>query len=776
MSERQPFADRQASLFVLAIVLLAFALRLHLLAYDAIWWDEGYSVWISHFSLPRIVAETARDVHPPLYYALLHLWMNLAGRGEFVIRLPSVFFGVLTVVFIYQAGRTVGGRTAGAGAALLATVGPVMVRWSQETRMHSQAACLASLALWAALHLLLIDRHRWRWAAIFGGATAAVLLSLYLAAGAVLAIDLGLALVFLLHRKQRWRWALPWVVSQAGAFLLFLPWILYASHRLPIDPEPVQLSFLPFVNVYAHVILLGLAENLERYRALFFGALLLSGLALVAAGRDARQTSWTAWPVLLVSALLPPLWLFTVFALPRAQNFDNLTPSARYVVSLAAPLYVLLGWGIASLYRFSRSIGMLCLAGLVALSGWPLIAYYQSITPVDDYATLAATLEALRQPDDVVLLNNDREWPTFWYHVPDFRAVTYTQIIDDNEYAAELLDTLAEDSPGVWLVQTPFAAESDPQARLALLLEQQSEVYRFDLPEASLIFYARTDSRVHTARTVQQWPDGFRSADLLFGEETTLTGYTLPGPAVRQGQRVGVGLGWQSDADAGQWPVELRLLSRGGEEISSALVTLSSDRAGRYFQPVSLAVPADAPTGPARLVFVAGPVWQPLGSIRILPANRPPQRIDPVPSDALPVHVQFGGSMELAAVSLPSSSTFTPGEPVPLTLYWRAGALVPDSYKVFVHVVGQEVNPATGNSIWGQQDQIPGGQMPTSGWLPGTQLADSYAVSLDPDILSGEYDVQVGLYEPRTGQRLLAVSSDGTPLGDSVSLLTITVP
>jgi hypothetical protein len=566
------------------------------------------------------------------------------------------------------------------------------------------------------------------------------------------------------------------MVSQVGAFLLFLPWILYASRRLPFDPEPVQLSFLPFVNVYTHVILLGLAENLEHYRALFVGALLLSGLALVAAGRDARKTARPAWPVLLVSAILPPLWLFTVFALPRAQNFDNLTPSARYVVSLAAPLYVLLGWGTASLYRYRRSVGMLCLAGLVALSGWPLVAYYRSITPADDYATLGATLEALRQPDDVVLLNNDREWPNFWYHVPDFRAVTYTQIIDDNEYAAELLDTLTEDSLGVWLVQTPFAAESDPQARLALLLGQQSEVYRFDLPEASLTLYARTDSRVHSARTVQPWPDEFRSIGLVFGEETTLAGSTLPGPAVRQGQCVGVGLGWQLDAGAGQWPVELRLLSPDGAEISSALVTLYSDHPGRYFQPVSLAVPADAAPGPARLVFVAGQVWQPLGSIRILPANRPPQPIDPVPSDALPIHVQFGDSMELVAVSLPSHLTFARGDPVPLTLYWRTEALVPESYKVFVHVVGQEVNPATGNRIWGQQDQIPGEQTPTSGWLPGTQLADSYAVPLDPDSPPGEYDVQVGLYEPRTGQRLPAVFPDGTLLGDSVSLLTITVP
>ena len=93
----------------LLILLLAFAFRIHYLALDAIWWDEGYSVWISRFPLPRMIAETARDVHPPLYYALLHGWMRIAGHDEIAIRLLSVFFGLIAVTFVYRAARLVGG-------------------------------------------------------------------------------------------------------------------------------------------------------------------------------------------------------------------------------------------------------------------------------------------------------------------------------------------------------------------------------------------------------------------------------------------------------------------------------------------------------------------------------------------------------------------------------------------------------------------------------------------------------------------------------------------
>ena len=175
-------------------------------------------------------------------------------------------------------------------------------------------------------------------------------------------------------------------------------------------------------------------------------------------------------------------------------------------------------------------------------------------------------------------------------------------------------------------------------------------------------------------------------------------------------------------------------------------------------------------------MFVAGQTWQPLGQIRILPANRSPSQTQLVPSEALPLHIQFGDSIELVATSLPEHTTYSPGDVVPLTLYWRANGTPLDAYKVFVHLLGQEPNPASGNSIWGQQDQIPGGTLPTSSWLPGDQVADAYAIPIDPASPPGEYTVQVGLYQPRTGQRLSAISPDGTSWGDSVVIFTIKIP
>ncbi len=64
---------------VAALLLLAFALRTHRIGEQRVWWDEGWSVWVARFSPLEILRQTGHDVHPPLYFELLHVWRALSG-------------------------------------------------------------------------------------------------------------------------------------------------------------------------------------------------------------------------------------------------------------------------------------------------------------------------------------------------------------------------------------------------------------------------------------------------------------------------------------------------------------------------------------------------------------------------------------------------------------------------------------------------------------------------------------------------------------------------
>ena len=74
VQERQ---QRILSLF--GILLLAVALRLIAIDGRGLWTDEVFSFDFARLSPIAIMTAAANDVHPPLYFLLLHFWMELFG-------------------------------------------------------------------------------------------------------------------------------------------------------------------------------------------------------------------------------------------------------------------------------------------------------------------------------------------------------------------------------------------------------------------------------------------------------------------------------------------------------------------------------------------------------------------------------------------------------------------------------------------------------------------------------------------------------------------------
>src|SRR6185503_6861272 len=78
-----------AHALALLLILAAFALRTQRLGNKAIWWDEGFSVFLARMPLAEMMDATAHDTHPPGYYAALHFWRLAVGDSEVALRLLS---------------------------------------------------------------------------------------------------------------------------------------------------------------------------------------------------------------------------------------------------------------------------------------------------------------------------------------------------------------------------------------------------------------------------------------------------------------------------------------------------------------------------------------------------------------------------------------------------------------------------------------------------------------------------------------------------------------
>jgi len=130
-------------------------------------------------------------------------------------------------------------------------------------------------------------------------------------------------------------------------------------------------------------------------------------------------------------------------------------------------------------------------------------------------------------------------------------------------------------------------------------------------------------------------------------------------------------------------------------------------------------------------------------------------------------HAMLGESIAFEGYALPTQS-FTPGEIIPVTLFWKAQEAPETRLKVFAHLMD-----ASG-TLRAQSDAEPaGGFRPTDSWQAGETIIDRYGVTLPPELLAGTYTLRAGMYT-FDGERL-PVTQAGEPTGDTLLLGTLTV-
>ena len=130
---------------VVGLALAAVAFRF--VTRSPLWLDEALSVNIARLPLGDIPEALRHDGHPPLYYFLLHGWMELFGDGDAAVRALSGVFGLALFPLMWVAGRRLAGRQGAWAAVLVLAVSPYAIRYSTETRMYSLVMVLG-LAAW----------------------------------------------------------------------------------------------------------------------------------------------------------------------------------------------------------------------------------------------------------------------------------------------------------------------------------------------------------------------------------------------------------------------------------------------------------------------------------------------------------------------------------------------------------------------------------------------------------------------------------------------------
>jgi mannosyltransferase len=389
MSRRDP-GSRAEIAGLVAILALAAALRFAGLGAESLWLDEGYSVRVASGSLTDVLAGAAGDVHPPLYYLLLHGWMGLAGRSEAAVRAPSALAGLLTVALAWALGRRIAGSMAGLLAALLVALSGFQLHYSQEARSYALLGLLATLSWTFAARAVGEGRARDRLAMIL--ASIALVYTHHAGWFAVVAQALTPLGAPRFRGPGAGRAWAGWIGAHLVVVAAWLPWLGVVRRQAAIVES---LSWLPPTGPRA------LAGALVDHADSPWLALVILALAVVALVRASRTDAATTAPH-AVPVRVAGLWFAIPILLPFLISWAG-RPFflSRLTIAADVPLAVLAAAGVVALPRRAQ-LGALALLALLAAQ--PFVAY--EIGPHRErWREAVAELERDARPGDRVLFD-----------------------------------------------------------------------------------------------------------------------------------------------------------------------------------------------------------------------------------------------------------------------------------------------------------------------------------------------------------------------------------
>ena len=227
-SRADPSGARLADLWQPATLIgLAVLLRLPGLG-ESLWSDEvNYSTSSGVSSPADLWSYIVHKPEAPLYRILLFLWNAVAGDHEIVVRLPSLVSGILCVGLTWHLARICCGRPTALLAALLLSLSPVHVWYSQEATPYSMTLLflLAATVIWLRL---IREGTGHGWFTAYCGLILAAVFTHYYAA----AFLLPLSLLALRAQRPVRRWILAANFGAGACVVLVLGAKLVSGHLL----------------------------------------------------------------------------------------------------------------------------------------------------------------------------------------------------------------------------------------------------------------------------------------------------------------------------------------------------------------------------------------------------------------------------------------------------------------------------------------------------------------------------------------------------------------
>ncbi len=386
----------------------------------SLWIDEAYTLSVRGSMPISSLINVQSDPHPPVYYILTHIWMNIFGEPLISARIISVIASVLSIFAMYQLGRALYNHRTGIFASALLTFSTFQVHYAQVARMYALFSLFTILSTYCFVRML--QTKTTRSVTLYIIVTLVMIYTHLFAGFVVVAQSLFIHYSYFIPGKNadlsipslsQW-WgvkiiifaaSLPWLVLKLPAYL---PWLGTGSQAQRINwiTEPdisvffdTVLFYMGYPDIYpvlaGNPITRRLSIAISTIVGIVIGIMILKRIRIrMRHGQSElveRKTHFAVFIVLsmtvlpyLVSHIVTPLYVI------------------RYTIPGGILFYVVVSHGIEEI---DTTVIQYLVIGVLLLGMMGNLAVYSQGESIEQWEEASAWVEENGDSDDLVLMN-----------------------------------------------------------------------------------------------------------------------------------------------------------------------------------------------------------------------------------------------------------------------------------------------------------------------------------------------------------------------------------
>lgn len=446
-------------------------LRFHQLGHDELWIDEALTGFIALTNNWLFYLTTENT--PPLYYLLQRCWCFYFNCDEFILRVPSVLYGIMFICIISFILYKYTNKYIAILTSLIIVASPIHIYYSQEARVYS--LLLASIAVFLYLQNSLVINNNKKTVFLFVISCICTLFLHYLS----IVIITACFCVYLFERLFHYR-EIPdsYFLSIIISIIIFIPWLwisilgenaassetLWITNYFydksifhfidqsittfligPIRPEGnvvFALKRYPYVDYPSHIIFLG---KFSFVIFLIFYSITLINFKKLTRFHLTRLIELSAFLflplfiLLLISILIKPIYVIGRYDLIAYPSFILLFGYVIFL-SLTYKFYVFDRVKYSVLFIFFT---------LTIYTQTNKLLLYWSITPITGAKQNVIAIERFITNKDVLLISApDAIITSYYLHAMGYNLENKTMSSTNKRFTFRLYPETLEYAPG----------------------------------------------------------------------------------------------------------------------------------------------------------------------------------------------------------------------------------------------------------------------------------------------------------------------------------------